>query len=490
MINLFTYASLLLLALRDDADVADASKISSTHASYDGNVLHLEGNVELEHPLGTMAADGAHLEKQEANKELPFSKILLKQNVAMNLNNHGRLFCEIADLDFVLLKGLLLPKEGEKVRYEDKNNSFQLMSNSAEIRIVKDVDNNKKVDYSIHEMRAMNDVIIHYEKGYVLQADEALYQQAASDQQKPVITAFVNDPSDHCILSHDSDVIHAKLVQFYPSDSKAVLTHPKGHLVSSLLPGVQKNPVEFESNLLVWDHTANTLLLKGNATVSETILGQIHCAEEIEVKQKVENGKPSIQTILTKGMTTLKHVNSLTNLSHTLITYGSLILNDEENKIYINSPKLEKEIPEGQQIYYEQGDVAMHANDACLEYFMDEGHFQPKEVLLTGNVHFASLNPSVSPRCALADQVIYHPLSKEVVLSANSGNKVLYWDKQEGLSVSARQIRITTDELTGKESVKGIGNVRLAFSNAENQTLKKVFPFYHPPLLTYESTHE
>ena len=91
---------------------------------------------------------------------------------------------------------------------------------------------------------------------------------------------------------------------------------------------------------------------------------------------------------------------------------------------------------------------------------------------------------SVSPlmklilRCAVADQFAYYPETETMILSAQNGESVLFWDDTQQLSISAREVHLSRDEKG--ENIKGVGNVRFAFSTIENELLKKLFPFYQP----------
>ncbi len=63
-----------------------------------------------------------------------------------------------------------------------------------------------------------------------------------------------------------------------------------------------------------------------------------------------------------------------------------------------------------------------------------------------------------------------------MVLSSKTGSNVLFWDKEQQLSISAREVHIA--RVDKKETIKGVGNVRFSFSSTESDLLKKLFPFY------------
>ena len=82
-----------------------SSDLSSDQATYDGDVLRLEGHVFLDHDLGQMEAETALLKKGEPSLE--FSTIHLKDQVSLFFEERGKLFSEQAFLDLQTLKGSL-----------------------------------------------------------------------------------------------------------------------------------------------------------------------------------------------------------------------------------------------------------------------------------------------------------------------------------------------------------------------------------------------
>ena len=63
-----------------------------------------------------------------------------------------------------------------------------------------------------------------------------------------------------------------------------------------------------------------------------------------------------------------------------------------------------------------------------------------------------------------------------MILYADSGKRVLFFDEEKGLNISALEVHITRDPRTHEEKIQGVGNVRFSFEDAEKEVLKKLHP--------------
>lgn len=143
----------------------------------------------------------------------------------------------------------------------------------------------------------------------------------------------------------------------------------------------------------------------------------------------------------------------------------------------------------------------------CDELIWDQDqkliHFQSKVVIdeptvgraeaLEGNAKFVESSLSTfellgdvlltkgQERLARSDTLTYSDATQTVVLKANPGERVLFFDREKGLTISATEVHISKDPLTSEEKVKGVGNVRFHLSSSEAALLKKLFPGYIIP---------
>ncbi len=425
------------------------SSISSQRASYDGNALILKGEVELQHSLGTMHSGGARLIRDK--KEGPFSSILLTDEVLIALKNRGEISCGKANFDFEAMRGNFVPKSGGMIQFRNLlAGPLSFSSKSADVEFEKENDLLK-----VTKVDANETVELQYGKEFFLTADHAVYTDGE-------FSSVIAEPN--CVLTHYDDRITAEKVEFLPQSSKVILTAPKGRLTPSSFSSTQG--VDFSCDRLIWERVPQILTLRGNVSVQDAGIGDIRCDEEVELRQREENGKWALSSITAKGKTEITYQLD-EDFKHLLICYGQMQVDQDRLVLTLDSPH-------EQPIEYFHDEMKLCADRAELDYTEEGKTIKPRRLLLAGNVHlFIENNQS---RCSIADQFAFYPEEKKMVLCAQNGNNVLFWDEEKDLSISAREVHIFRNEKG--ENVKGVGNVRFAFSSAENELLKKIFPFY------------
>lgn len=459
---------------------AESTSLSSASADYNGNTLVLKGSVVLDHGLGKMMAEQAFLEKQEAGKDFPFSFIRLQKDVHIELTEQAELKCESADFDFITLKGVLLPKNEDpknagKVSYSDNTNNVHFMSQALHLEMNKKDFDGKKTAYDLATIQAEGEVIVDYAKSFTLRADRALYEKA---NNKQIITAYPKDENTLCHLSHEGDEIHSHLVHLDLGQSRLSFQYPSGKLLSSLIPQIKNGEIAFNADQLIWDHLKNTLFLKGNVHLEESSIGTIDTDGVLQVVQTKIQGKRLLKSIRSQGKTVLKYEDPSSKLPHQLVTHGPFHLDREHMRIAFESPLSNGKVQEDKQLFYSENELSVYADKAVLEYALVNEELQPVSLLLKGNVRISSAESSESVVCGLSDRVVFSPATKTLILSADPNKKVLFWDEGQGIRVSSQEIHITQDPSTHKRAIKGVGNVKFAFSTEEDSLLHKVFPIY------------
>ncbi len=464
------------------------SSLSSTNASYDGNFLTLTGNVSLDHGLGKMSSEEASLQRQEVGNDFPFSQILLRKNVLLSLKNSAQICCDSADLDFTALKGTLLAEENGKVVYSDQikkkkggeATSLTLSSQTIELNFSKHA--GKKTEYDIDHILAKEDVAIDYAGNFHLLAHHALYRRELSRDNKTThrefqgtITAYPKDEASQCRLSHEGDEIFADMVDIDLLNSKLSLLHPKGVLATSVLPHLENTKTTFQSDYLYWDQNKNVLTLKGHVSIDEAALGSLQNQDEVQMTMKTANGKHLLKKVDAKGDSTLVYQDAR-NTTHKLISHGTIHLDRDKLKGTVDSPEKEGVTPIDKQLYYEESEVAFYADHAALEYSVDGDVMQPSLLTLKGNIRLFSHDPLKPPRFGSADRLTYSLTTRTLILSANPGKKVLFWDETQGMHLSAPEVHIVYDSEKKEQNVKGIGAVQFSFTPEEQNRLLTLFP--------------
>jgi hypothetical protein len=474
----------------NEAPVNQDGSLSSTNASYDGNFLTLTGNVSLDHGLGKMSSEEASLQRQEVGNDFPFSQILLRKNVSLLLKNSAQISCARADLDFTALKGSLFAEENGQVVYSDQIKKKKggeaialiLGSQSIDLNFSKHAQEGKKTEYDIDHILAMGGVAIDYAGNFHLLAHHALYRRALSKDNKTAhrefqgtLTAYPKDETSQCRLSHEGDEIFADMVDIDLLNSKISLLHPKGVLATSVLPHLENTKTSFQSDYLYWDENKNILTLKGHISINEAAFGSLQTQDEVQMTMKMANGKRQLKKVDAKGESTLIYQDAY-NTTHKLISHGAVHLDRDKLKGTIDSPEKEGVTPIDKQLYYEETEVAFYADHAALEYAIDGDALYPSLLTLKGNIRLFSHDPLKPLRFGSADRLTYSLTTRTLILSANPGKKVLFWDETQGIRLSAPEVHIVYDSERKEQSVKGIGAVQFSFTPEEQSRLLALFP--------------
>ncbi len=474
----------------DEPALPESGTLSSSDASYDGNSLVLTGHVILDHGLGKMTAEEASLQRQEAGKDFPFSFIHLRKDVLLALKSSAQISCGSAELDFTTLKGILHPPENGPVVYTDQIKKkrggeispLKLSGQLIQLNFLKRPIDGKKTEYEIENILAKEDVVIDYASDFQLYAHQALYRKELSQDYKSskkefqgIVTAYPKDEHSPCRLTHQGDEVFAEMVDFDLINSRISLLRPKGILATAILPQSQTGGMRFQGDHLYWDHIKNTLILKGQVAIDDVSLGRISAEDELQITQTLVKGKTMLKGIHTQGPSTLVYKDEHNN-SHRLISSGPIDFNRDKLRSTIDSLEKDGSIAQDKQLYYEEEEFAVYADAASLEYSLASDTLQPSSITLTGNVRLFSHNPQGPKRCGLADRLTYSLSTKTLILSANSGKKVLFWDESQGMRLSAPEVHITYDQETKQQQVRGIGAVQFAFTPDEEKKIQQLFP--------------
>lgn len=413
-----------------------SSDLSSDQASYDGDLLKLEGNVFLDHDLGQMEAESALLKKGEPTLE--FSSIHLKDNVSIFFDDQGKLFSDQAFLNFQTLKGTIVRGDYPVVFH---GNDLELFSSAIDLTFIKEDKN-----LELESLTAREDVHLDYLEDYHLDCDTALYQGRT-------LVATADHPKSPCHLTHEEDVIDALKVSFDLDTQLITLNYPKGEL-SSLY---SDRKCSFASNFLTWDLQEELLTMRGAIVIHDPSMGTLMGDHLFSLEQKTHLGKKVIQSIETEGKTIL-----VDHTGQCLTSYGTLKLDRDDLLVSCISPG-------ENQLIYENNEVRLLADSASLEYALQQMELRPHAITLHGNVKIYSRDASRPLRKGIADHIHYDPVTKETRLLADKGNRVLFWDDEKKLTLSAPEIMITTNPHSGEETIKGMGAVLFTFTEEEGK---------------------
>lgn len=483
MKHLYWFGLLSCSLLLADPVTQEKGSLSSTNASYDGNALLLTGHVELDHGLGKMTAENASLQRQEVEKDFPFSLIELKQDVHLFLKNEAQLSCQDAVLDFTALTGVLLPKEGEYVVYTDflkKNKesiALKFQGRQIDLDFAKETGKDLKTEYAVDTALADRGVLIDYADQFELKAEKARYLKETAVRHG-LVTAYPKDETSKCHLTHCQDFIDADQIDLDLSTSKITLLHAEGVLSTAReTPHATEEVMHFRAEILDWDTLKHSLELQKNIHIHEETFGTLVAKERLHILlHPKEKGMTAVRSLRAEGPTTLEHRDER-NTQHKLSSQGSILIDREQLLANIDSPKEQNgSVSRDNQLYYEENEIAVYADQAHLEYALVENAIQPTSLTLKGNIRLFSHDPEQPFKCGIADRLTYSLTTQTLILSADPGRTVLFTDTAQGMHLAAPEVHITRDPETKEQNVKGVGKVHFAFTPEEQSKIQQFFP--------------
>lgn len=128
-----------------------------------------------------------------------------------------------------------------------------------------------------------------------------------------------------------------------------------------------------------------------------------------------------------------------------------------------------------QQLLYRDSRGEIFADRAIVDFASDEkGRYIPKKVTLFGHIRMAEIIEN-SQRYALCDYIEFYPETNKMILEGREGNKVLFFDDKRKMQLAAQSVIAIKDATSGKESIRGIGDVKFLFAKEEFDKLKQNF---------------
>jgi hypothetical protein len=449
------------------ASSTEDKTLSALYATYEDTTLQLKGEVKVEHGLGLLQAEKAFLHRHEGNKNLPFSRVYLEDKVDILCKDTASLKCDLAELDFLSLKGKLHSTSANPVLYVDKgiqgSHSAPLELQSKEIDLIFEKQENEDgtMEYLCKEIVATKDVQIRYANEFAIHTNQVLYHKSSSTVNQ-INGIFTTSPDTPSTLFYKDETIETSFIEGNLDKQTLHLKNPKGSLPSSLFSPKQQGQLFFSCHHLIWDYSKSHLILQKEVQIQESHFGCLIAEDLVTIKQNNSKDSAIIESILVQGKSTLSRADAL------LTCYGSLFVDGVKGQIIATSPS------SSNPISFQNPDLSLFGDRAVLEY--TEPLHELSSLTFQGNIKIHAPSSLKTARYALADRLVYAPDTKTVILSAHSGKKVLFWDEESGTTLSAKEVHITQNMETHKPDIKGVGNVKLSLSQEEQTEMKRHFP--------------
>jgi lipopolysaccharide export system protein LptA len=207
-------------------------------------------------------------------------------------------------------------------------------------------------------------------------------------------------------------------------------------------------------------YNGEIITLTGNVSV-ENAMGKVTSKMAILKKDEEKKTKIDFPWIELKQNVTLKLADG------GILRCDSLSLDyTQMTSFFYGSP----------QVTYIDTFGEIYADKAQVDYREVEGTLEATKVTLFENVRLVNRGTSEKPasQYALADELCYFPQEKLTILTGKQ-SRVLFYDQERALQLSARTVHAQRDPVTKKESVHGVGDVRFIFGPEELEKIKHRF---------------
>lgn len=488
--------ALLPIVAHGDVSILNTLAVDSDYVEYKGKQISLNGNVTIEHDLGSIMAKSIELipEKGEENK-LTYS-FILNGDVKVLLKEGGILNCAQADVHFSTKMGYFhSSSEQPFVTYMEKCPDktgqllpLQVQSRDMVVQIENTTTNEMNARTSIGSIEAMGDVTVNYNNDFVALANRGSYKRISDNGVKTALPGLITlssneNSNDLCQVTNKyGDIIRSQQICIDTVKRHIWLKQPKGTLGSKGSIGLSQQPIAFNSDCLVWDDLLNTLILTGNISIQQNGFGTLSTQDEVRIFKQTSNENSPLRAIEAKGKTLLTYLSEDEKMTHVLTCYGKLLVDHEHYKTVMTSPVNDKgQVLEGQQLCLKDDLGELYADNLTIYYNIINQKLTPVKVLLEGHVTILN-NGAIDPEkskafleYAISDTLEYNPKEQEVLMSSIGKKRVLFFDRINNLQVSAPALKIRRNTKSNKDSIQGIGDVRFSFVKHEIEEIEKQF---------------
>lgn len=321
---------------------------------------------------------------------------------------------------------------------------------------------------SVRELVAAGEVELGYGGAWTAQGDRASYQ-SCGEGLNGIIVLDAEAPQG-CTLTHlGGSCIQGQQVIVDTMAQQISLSQASG-LLRSHRP---TEPVElkFESDKALWDQRAQTLILAGNVCVAQAADRELKSQGEVRILCSSLRDGVRVSRLESHGPTQIVFGEGCEWLE----CQGTCLVDLESHRLVIHSPRGDNgRVAAEKQLVFRGPAGELTGDDLAITYEVERGQMVARDLVAEGHVCLARKTPT-GAQYALSDVLCYQPVKEELHFRAVAPRRVLFFDRDYDIKVSAPQVRITRDPTTGKEVVKGLGDVRLTLLDQELARLRQRF---------------
>ena len=484
--------AVLLLFIAISLDAAESyddepMTLSAVQADYKDRKITLKGDVVVEHELGKMCAQDVEIHSVPSEKCLRLGSILLKDKVNILLKDSGQLTCEGADLDYQQMKGFFSGDVTYSELCKSKKQETVPLIVKSRLMTLDIARQETPIEVAgksfVQQITAVGDVNVNYNHDFIASADQGLYERrsAAAENSRPAgtITLRMDSSERFCkIINRNGDLIKAGVIKIDILTKELAFEKANGTIQGSREGVKTDQRIDFSADTLLWDNANDQITLQDNVQINQAGLGRLETDGEARIYQRSHAGKKQLSLLETAGKTVIVFQEPGKELEHTLTSYGVVAVDHIQLLTTMDSPKGPRgKVRDEEQVSFLDDQGEIFADKAALYYALDGGKIVLSKVRLEGNVRLKDRQDGSGDilHYVIADFVDFIPEDKEMIFTAKAKRRVLFYDKMNNVQVSAPALKIKRDDVTQKESIKGIGDVRFSFIEQEYMQLRKRF---------------
>ncbi|MCH9631332.1 MAG: hypothetical protein S4CHLAM37_13540 [Chlamydiia bacterium] len=405
-----------------------------------------------------------------------FCRAELLNEVFLDFGNNVHLSCQRANIDLTKLNGTLgshkspiiytdlLGQQKVPLEIHGKKGYFEMIK-SEEPRFLYPCD--------LKLLKIFDDVFVKYGNHMTLFAKAAHFQKYSANSAR-YIKAF-GDDTGKAKFVHFKDHVFADEMILDLCTNNISMENIHGSLCSSYFAQKQETSCDVTADHLHWDHKNHLITLNGKISIIDKILGSVDAEDTVKIQEIKQYGHFVIHSITCSGPCQINSFDTLQKEEQSIWCCGKLLFDRDSLSLVASCPKGAKI---DQQTLYKNKSLFIYSDFASVDYKLRDMKFAAHSIHFKGSVKILAEDATRPLRFGFANEVTLNPTTQETTLRAKKGEKVLFWNEEENLRISADEIFVSFDEKLKKEKIQGVGNVRFTFNSEEEDNFKEIFPKY------------
>ncbi len=403
-------------------------------------------------------------------------------SVEIDFASQDRLTCDHAHLDFLTLEGTFLGnQEGLLALYQGtlQQGNWELEGDQLSLKLLA-LSTTKTTPYHLEHLQAAGHVAIRTMEGFSAFGSSASYFPEKALPSSGLDIASLGgyftllasiDLGTMCKLQDPSgNWIEGSHILLAPTLGLGSIKQPSGCLYFAGATSIE--PVFFSAQDLEWNYRSGILKLHHNVQLKHATFGHAYCKDTLHLATTSQGAIAhhwQIVSLESDGPTELTHYSLPTVGSGVIKCRGKMHADLLSGNLLFQAEPQGKILYEGEAGLLSACRVGLNYHPSSrLEHFFAKEHVQ----ILRHSPHSAA--DGLHLQGALANRLDFFPEKQEILLRGSRSSPALFTDTLQNLSMSAHKVVAKIDS-HGKESVRGLGAVRLSFNEMEASHMKHLF---------------